>query len=267
MTEPTPLDPTPFDLAHAAMEAAPDDAGARLRFYAALADSELILLLQAEPEGDAPIAPALYDLDGGRYVLAFDSEDRLAAFAGAAVPYAALPGRVIAAQLAGQGIGIGLNLGVAPSAFLMPAEATDWLTATLAQSRPAGIVDASVPEPAAPGLPEALIASLADKITRLAGHADRALILAAGEGRHLLAFVAVRPGAEEALAKAVAEARAFSGVEAPLDVAFLQPDDRRLPRLEAVARVIPVPRLPQPDLHEVPGAAPGMDPDRPPKLR
>ncbi len=261
MTETTPL-----DLAHAAMEAAPDDASARLRFYATLADIELILMLSAEPEGDAPIAPAIYDLDGGRYVLAFDSEDRLAAFAEAPAPYAALPGRVIAQQLAGQGIGIGLNLGVAPSAFLMPADATEWLANTLAQSRPAGTVDAAI-EPCAQTLPEALLAALRDKILRLAGHADRALILGTGGGRHLLAFIAARPGAEEALAKAVAEARAFSGIEAPLDVAFLGPDDRRLPRLETVAEVIPVPPAPKPDLREVPGAAPGMDPDRPPKLR
>ena len=261
MTETTPL-----DLAHAAMEAAPEDAPARLRFYSVLADCELILLLQDEPHGDAPIAPMVHDLDGGRYVLAFDSEDRLAAFAEAPVPYAALPGRVIAQQLAGQGIGIGLNLGVAPSAFLMPADATEWLANTLAQSRPAGTVDAAI-EPCAQTLPDALLVALCDKILRLAGHADRALILGTGAGRHLLAFIAARPGAEDALAKAVAEARAFSGVEMPLDVAFLSPDDRRLPRLGAVAEVIPVPPAPKPDLREVPGAAPGMDPDRPPKLR
>lgn len=260
-------DQTPLDLAHAAMEVAPEDTGARLRFYATLADSELILLLDGEPEGDAPITPSVYDLDGGRYVMAFDSEDRLAAFAGAPAPYAALPGRVIATQLAGQGIGIGLNLGVAASAFLMPVEAAEWLADTLATARPAGTVDATVPEPSAPSLPDALIASLKDKIARLAGHADRALILGAGAGRNLLAFVAARPGAEDALAKAVAEARVFSGVDVPLDVAFLAPDDRRLARLEAVAEVIAVPSAPRPDLRQVPGAAPGMDPDRPPKLR
>lgn len=262
MTEPTPL-----DLAHAAMEAAPDDANARLRFYAALADCELILLIETEPEGDAPLSPAIQDLDGGRYVLAFDSEDRLAAFAGTTVPYAALPGRVIATQLAGQGIGIGLNLGVAPSAFLMPEGAVDWLAETLALARPAGAVDAVVPRPHRPSLPDALTAALTDKIARLAGHAERALVLGTGAGRHLLAFVAARPGAEEALAKAVAEARAFSGNEAPLDVAFLAAGDRRIAGLEAVALVIPVPPVPRPDLREVPGAAPGMDPDRPPKLR
>ena len=41
MTEETPL-----DAAHAAMEAAPEDDAARLRFYERLADSELFLLLR-----------------------------------------------------------------------------------------------------------------------------------------------------------------------------------------------------------------------------
>ena len=46
MTETTAL-----DLAHAAMDAAPEDNAARLRFYHRLADSELFLLLSAEPDG------------------------------------------------------------------------------------------------------------------------------------------------------------------------------------------------------------------------
>ena len=47
MTETTPL-----DQAHAAMEAAPEDDAARLRFFERLADSELFILLDKEPEGD-----------------------------------------------------------------------------------------------------------------------------------------------------------------------------------------------------------------------
>ena len=43
---------TPLDTVHAAMEAAPQDDAARLRFYERLADSELFLLLTEEAQGD-----------------------------------------------------------------------------------------------------------------------------------------------------------------------------------------------------------------------
>ena len=43
---------TPLDRAHAAMEAAPEDAAARLAFYARVADAELVLVLDGPAAGD-----------------------------------------------------------------------------------------------------------------------------------------------------------------------------------------------------------------------
>ncbi|MEC7297631.1 MAG: SseB family protein, partial [Pseudomonadota bacterium] len=63
MTETTPL-----DTAHAAMEAAPDDDAARLRFYERLADSELFLLLTEEVSGDQ-ISPDLFELPDATFAL------------------------------------------------------------------------------------------------------------------------------------------------------------------------------------------------------
>ncbi|MFN6979952.1 MAG: SseB family protein, partial [Gemmobacter sp.] len=120
--------PSPLDIAHAAMTAAPDDDAARLRYFAALADAELVLMLGAEAEG-GQIVPKVFPLTDGPVVLAFDGDDRLAAFAEGPVPYAALPGRVIARQLAGQGVGLGVNLG-GDAAFLVPPAALDWLAGT-----------------------------------------------------------------------------------------------------------------------------------------
>ena len=96
---------TPIDRAHAAMQAAPEDDAARLRFYERLADAELFLMLTAEPAGDE-ISPELFEVQDAPFVLAFDLEERLSAFAGRAVPYAALSGRALAGMLAGQGIGL-----------------------------------------------------------------------------------------------------------------------------------------------------------------
>ncbi|WP_347310837.1 SseB family protein [Defluviimonas sp. SAOS-178_SWC] len=261
---------TDLDTAHAAMTAAPEDGAARLRFYERLADAELFLMLSGEPVGD-DVSPAVFDLEDGRFVLAFDSEERLAAFAEGPVPYAALPGRVIARTLVGERVGLGLNLGVAPSAFLMPAEALAWLAGTLdhapdaAEARP-------VAYGAPSGVPDALLRALDGKLARLAGLAARAHLVAVtydgGAQGHLLAFEGAQAGAEAALAKAVSEALVFSGIEAgAVDVTFLAAGD---PALAALARHALTFDLPEPvreTAQVVAPAAPGMDPARPPKLR
>lgn len=261
---------TPLDLAHAAMTADPQDDAARLAFYAAAADAELFLLLQDEAEGTALI-PRLFPLDTGPVVLAFDTEERLADFACAIVPYAALPGRVIAAQLAGQGVGLGLNLGVAPSAFLMGAEAVDWLADLL--SRAPEPVQARPRAFHAPGaLPPALLARLRTRLAPAAGRIEAALIAAVtwagGRRGHLLALVGADPAAAPALARAAAEALVFSGLEAgEIDVVVLPADDPAARAMAAVALRLDLPRpAPAPAPAAAP-AAPGMDPARPPRLR
>jgi hypothetical protein len=259
---------TPLDIAHAAMETAPDDDAARLRFFERVADGELFLLLETEA-GDQAVTPRVFALEDGPVVLAFDREDRLSAFTAAPAAYAALPGRVMAAQLAGQGIGIGLNLGVAPSSFLMSAGAVDWLAATLGHA-PAEVQARPLSFHAPGGLPERLIEGLDAKLARAGGLALTALLAgvtyADGRRGHMLAFVGAVPGAESALARAAAEALTFSAVDAgEMDVTFLAPEE---PVLVPLARValrfdLPVPALPVP----VTPGAPGMDPGRPPRLK
>ncbi|GGH22906.1 SseB protein N-terminal domain-containing protein [Cribrihabitans marinus] len=260
-------DPTVLDAAHAAMEAAPEDAAARLRFYERLADGELFLLLTEEPEGD-DISPELFEVADGRFVLAFDREERLAQFTGRISPYAGLSGRALARMLAGQGIGLGLNLEVAPSSILIPAEALAWLAGTL-QKAPdeieARIAGVTPPR----DLPEALLTGLDVKLASAAGLAQAAYLVGAeyeGGGRgHLLAFVDARPGAQDALARSVAEALTFSGIEAgALDVAFFAAADPVSARLARVGLRFD---LPEPASDRPEPAAPGSDPDRPPILR
>lgn len=258
---------TDLDRLHRAMEAAPGDDAARLAFYDRLADAELYLLLARESEGGT-IEPALFDLEEGRVALVFDREERLAAFAEGPAPYAALPGRVAAGWLAGQGLGLGLNLGVADSAFLLPAAGVGWFAATLGHAPEVAAARPVAYGPPA-GLPEALLRTLDAKLARVAGHAARAHLVAAtwegGRRGHLLAFEGARAGAEAALAKAVSEALVFSGLEAgSLDVTFLAPGDAALPALVRQALTI---ALPEPAPQVAAPAAPGSDPARPPRLR
>ena len=82
---------------------------------------------------------------------------------------------------------------------------------------------------------------------------------------HLLAFLDAAEGAEAPLARAMGEALVFSGIEAgELDVVFLAAGSAAA---EAMARVALRFDLPEPAVHDLAPAAPGMDPSRPPKLR
>ncbi|TMV09774.1 SseB family protein [Ruegeria sediminis] len=260
-------DTTALDAAHAAMEAAPQDDAARLRFFERLADAELFLLL-TEEAADENISPELFDVADGRFVLAFDREDRLARFAGRPAPYAALSGRVLSAMLAGQGIGLGLNLEVAPSSILIPAEAMGWLSDTL--SHVPDEVQTRIAEFHAPkGLPENLIAALDAKLATTAGLAQTAFLVgtvdAGGARGHMLGFVGAVTEAQGALAKAASEALTFSGIEAgAMDVGFFAPDDPVTAHLAKAGLRFD---LPQRSEQRAVRPAPGSDPDRPPILK
>lgn len=252
------------------MEAVPDNDALRLRFYERLADAELFLLLAEDSDGEA-IRPAIFRLEDGDFAMAFDGEDRLAAFCDAPAPYAALPGRIVARELATVGAGLGLNIGVAPSAFLMPVEGLRWLSETLGHAP--GAAEARPLAFHAPAAPQALLAAIGEKLARLGGFADFAVLSGVryddGRQGHMLAFASPRADAEAALAKAVSEALVFSGVETgELDVTFLSPDDPALSAILAkgIRLELPTPRREEVQVIGGP-TGPGMDPDRPPKLR
>jgi len=162
-----------LDRAFAAMQADAEDDVARLRYYGELANTDLCLLLDKEA-GTASLTPQVFDLDGGRYVLLFDGDERLADFVGAAAPCAHLAGRVVVGLLAGKGIGLAINLESSAS-ILMPAEAVTWLDDML--TRAPDVVEA-VPETveAPEGLPGVLLEALADKLARAAGQARAAYL-------------------------------------------------------------------------------------------
>ncbi|MFO8128053.1 SseB family protein [Yoonia sp.] len=257
---------TDLDQAHAVMEAAPEDDALRLRFYERLADTELFMLLGAEAEGDQ-ITPEIFEIEDQKFTLVFDREERLSQFVGRVAPYAAVPGRALAQMLAGQGVGLALNLEVAPSAMLIPAEAVDWLVETL--SHGPDETEARLTELSAPGgLPEAVVSGLDRKLAIAAGLARFAYLAAAtyedGTRGHVLAFIDAIEGAEKALASAAGEALTFSGIEAGMmDVLFVRASDPLAAHLAKVGLRFD---LPKPEAPHVPGA-PGMDPEKPPKLR
>ncbi len=251
---------TPLDRAFRAQEADPSDPLLRLRFHERILDAELLLLLEAEP-GDR-LAPRVFDLADGRFGLAFDRDDRLAGFLGAPAHFAALSGRRLATMLAGEGTGLALNLGT-PSATLLAAEAGDWLAAMAGQgpsvsaARPLAY---AVPEP-----PPALLAGLAAKLAALADVVATAHLAEArypAGTRLLLALGGVPEAARPAVAAAIAEAVRFTGLDGlDLDVTFTDPDSPGRAALERTGLRL---HLPEP---QTPRPGPGMDRDRPPRLR
>lgn len=257
---------TPLDAAFADMEAEGTDA-ARLRWFDRLAASELFLLLEAEAEGER-VRPRVFEVEDGSFVCVFDREERLSGFAGEAAPYASLSGRGLSRMLAGQGLGLAVNLGTGAE-MLLDADAVDWLAEMLA-NRPDEVEEAPT-EIAGPGaLPEALLVALDARLASAAGLARRAALVAVGYagGRrgHLLAFIDAVPGAEPSLAQLVGEALSFSGLEAgTLDVGFFRADEAVVERLVRAGLMFDLPDLQDPQAGGP--VAPGSDPDRPPRLR
>ncbi len=251
---------TKLDQTYAAMEAEADNDVARLRFFESLAAAELFLLL----EGDGSETPRLFDTADGRFVLAFDTEDRLTAFSEGPAAYAALSGHAVARMIGTENVGIGLNLGVAPSSFLIPADAVAWLDQTL-QGGP-DTVTATPHSVAPPGaLPEALLTSLDARLASAEGLARSAFLVSVtyddGRHGHLLTFIDAKDEARPALARAISDAMAFSNIDAgELDVTFLAASDPAAAKLAKVGLRFDLPVPPEPSL-------PSNDPSKPPKLR
>lgn len=261
------IDQTPLDIAHAAMDAAPENDAVRLHFYERLADSELFLLLKSESKGDQ-ITPDLITVEGKEYVLLFDREERLADFVDGSAHHAALSGRVVAMMLAGQGIGLGVNLGVAPSSILIPGQAVEWLVDMLGNTP-----DETTAQPVSFGPPtelsKTLLSALDSKLATAAGLAAAAYLVKVtyADDRHgyMLAIIDAFPAARGALAKAVNEAVVFSGVQMqPLDVAFFAASDAVCTNLAKVGLRFD---LPKDETTRQPPTAPGRDPDNPPIIR
>ena len=260
---------TPLDHAHAAMTTGAEPAARQ--FYRVFADATVLLLLDHEPTGER-INPRVFDLADGPVVLAFDTDERLAGFDANPLPYAALPGRIIARHLAGQGVSLGLNLGSgAPSEVILPPTALQWL-ADMLDPQPDIVQATPVVFYPPRGLPLGLADALTFTLDGAAGLALAALLVQVrysdGKRGHMLAVLDVVPAAQDPLARAFAEALRFSGVdEGELDVTFVASSDPVVPQIALAATVFAVPPLPDPVADSLGRTAPGSNPDRPPNLR
>ncbi len=230
----------PLDRFYAEMAARPDDDGARLAYFAALAAQELVVPLRSESDG-ATLDPLVIETEAGAVVPAFDDPARLADLAPGPVPFAALAGRELAALLAGQGVGLGVNLGT-DQPFLIGPEGVAWLAAMVAAGP-----DVARARPVAfhpPGQDAlALLPALEGPLARLGGIAAAAVLASAeypgGARGAFLGILGCAPGAEETVSRALAEALRFAaaGGDGALDVAFIPGGGAAAALLRAGVRV------------------------------
>ena len=86
---------TDIDRAIAALSAAPEDEALNLALHARIAEAELFVVLEEEPQGET-VRPTILETSTGKLALAFDREERMVAFMGDATAYVALAGRRVA---------------------------------------------------------------------------------------------------------------------------------------------------------------------------
>jgi hypothetical protein len=254
---------TELDQRYAALLSGGDAEG--MAFYRALADAELFVLLEAEAQGEV-MTPRVFDLADGPVLLAFDSEERMAGFSDQVLPYAALPGRVVAGQMVGQGLSLGLNLGSgAASEVILPPEALDWLMVMLDQAAPQAL-ELRVAAFEAPSVPGSVLDMLAGALVGVARAYVVGVRYDGGRRGQMLVLTGVEAAAEGKVLRAVTEALAFSGLDASaLDTVFREEGDALLARLAGVALVLEG-EVAAEVVPEVP-SGPGMDPGRPPILK
>ena len=259
---------TPLDIAYVDMDAARENDALRLGFYGRLVDCELFLLLEEEPVNDVA-KPMIFPVEDQKYALVFDSEERLAEFAQKPSPYIALSGRVIISMLQGQGVGMGVNLSVAPSSTLLPLDVLVWLADTLhTEAEQTHEMPVAVYAPTS--IPKALITSLDAKLALMPGIVKTVYLAEVtynnGIREHVIAFIDAVEQAQIAITSAVSEALVFSGVEAgTLDVLYLKSSDPICIHFAKVALRFDLPDPVKPKFRTL--EAPGSNPAKPPKLR
>lgn len=254
---------TALDQAHQAMIKAPENDQLRLEFFGKLASAELFLFLETEASDDQ-VEPQIFETEDGSFVLAFDREDRLADFAGNAVPYAALSGRALVNLLNGSELGVLLNAGF-PSSVAITPDALHWMWKTLSSPPEQNL--GKIKEISAPRTSQRLLGALDGALANAVGLAKSAYLASAtyedGTNALLLAVLNAKPGAETSLANAIQEALMFSENQEPLDVVFISPDTPILGLLEKHGLRFDLPTTSAAQ----PPKPPGLDPNTPPKLR
>ena len=252
---------TPLDQAFDAMTATPESETARANYYSVLAASEVFVLLEKEP-GDS-FEPTLIDLEGARYVLVFDTSEKLAVFCDEPSPYIAMSGRQLLQTVNGARLGLAVNPGL-ERAMMVPLEAVDWINNRVA----ADISEdtSKIRELSAPEISDADILRAIDaRLAVYSGPGRSAYLVKANyeeETAHLVILVGMAPEARASVAGGLAEALRFLVPDMAFDTMFVESDAQIA---KVAGRVGLRFDMDAPERSGGP-TAPGSDPEKPPIL-
>lgn len=248
---------TALDLAFERARQDPDETGA---FYDALFATTVFLPIRQayDEDGNASeddaksIEPMVFEVDGNASLLIFDTEDRLARWAPEPVHYVGLPGHTFFQMFEG-GQQVAVNIAVAPSSVVIPADVVDWLhqraeEAVESEEVPAGsALDVSPP----PELAPEAVAKITARLAGLRREVSEAILfsLAIDEAeeeavrRVVLGVALTVSGIEDsnAIAEALTETTrgAFAGTR-PFEVALLDPESPLMSAARSVGLPLPI---------------------------
>ena len=248
---------TPLDLA---FERARNDPEETAAFYDALFAATVFLPIDRAFDDDgnesgeaaSAIEPIFYEVENEATLLIFDTEERLALWTDEPVDYVGLTGRQLFEMFDG-GQQVALNIGVAPSSVVIPAEMVTWLHERAAEEGESEEIAAGtaleVMPP--PDLDTEIVARIAARIAGLRREVDEAVFFSLGvdagqdeaERRVVLGIAASQQGLRdaEAVAEALAETArgAFDGSR-PVEVALLSASSPLMEKARKVGLNLPV---------------------------
>ena len=257
-------DDTPIDAAFELFAEDPDDLSKRVAFLGQVLRSELYLLTNG-PAAKS-VKPQLFEIEGAPFAIAFDTAERLSAFAGEA-HFSNLSGRNLLDLLATENLGCVLNPEVAPSSYVIDPETVSWLAA---QSQLAPVIDATMPVAISAPIVSApqILQHLDRGLAALEGAAAYAYLIqvegASKTSDLSLAFIDVQPGREDSLASYIQELVAFSGQDGlEISVLFLDGTSEMAAAAKRQGLRFEIPK----PARAIDVSGPGMDPSKPPKVR
>ena len=185
-------------------------------------------------------------------MLVFDTEERLATWTDAPIDYVGLTGRQLFEMFDGEQQ-VALNIGVAPSSVVIPAEMVGWLHERAVEAGESDEIPAgtALEVTAPPNLETEIIARIAARIAGLRKEVDEAVFFSLGtdavqdesERRVVLGVAVSQDGLRdaEAVAEALAETArgAFDGSR-PVEVALLSASSPLMEKARKVGLNLPV---------------------------
>ena len=238
-----------------------------MAYYHALLDQVLCVLLKDDPEhGD--MALKVFETSQGTFAMGFDSETRLADFAGTSAYFAQMSARAVVQTLRDMGLGLGVNFDVAPSSTLLPADVVAWLAgqADAAPTEETAQIDEITALNALPHWCDALKSAV--EATDTAQEMWLATAHIGGAPCMGVFYAALPDQIAPSIAKLTYDVVRFAYQEGDADhiqVVFLPHGDPLWLKLISVGHRIPLERPQEPAAPT--SAGPGLDPSKPPILR